>query len=97
MLSTPEASEAVFDDEINGVINAITPGKIVVDCATLSPERMIHESKLITAKGGIFLEAPVSGSKIPAETATLIFLCGGDKECFDTVYPALQTMGKVSS
>ena len=43
-----------------------------------------------------FLEAPVSGSKGPAATGTLIFLCAGDKALFDEVSAALAAMGKAS-
>lgn len=39
----------------------------------------------------------MSGSKVPAETGTLIFLCGGSKLVFDEVMPALQAMGKVTA
>ena len=31
-------------------------------------------------RGGLFLEAPVSGSKVPADMAQLIFLCAGNEE-----------------
>ncbi len=44
--------------------------------------------------GGQYLEAPVSGSKGPAEQGTLIFLTGGDREAFDAVSPMLDVMGK---
>lgn len=77
MLSTMEASQAVFDDTKDGVIVGVSEGKLIVDCATLTPERMLDEAKRISAKGGLFVEAPVSGSKGPAEQGTLIFLCGG--------------------
>jgi 3-hydroxyisobutyrate dehydrogenase-like beta-hydroxyacid dehydrogenase len=50
MLSTLEASEAVFDAEEGGIISSISEGKIIVDCATLSPERMIFESQKITER-----------------------------------------------
>lgn len=33
----------------------------------------------IASKGGHFLEAPVSGSKQPAETGQLVILAAGDK------------------
>ncbi|CAI0459374.1 unnamed protein product [Linum tenue] len=33
----------------------------------------------ITSKGGSFVEAPVSGSKQPAEAALLVILAAGDK------------------
>ena len=56
------------------------------------------------------MEAPVSGSKVPAENGQLIFLCGGglpadhgkismdgaDSSIFDLVKPALDAMGKSS-
>ena len=93
MLSTEEASLAVFDPP-GGVFDAVTEGKVIVDCATLSAERMIYENERITAKGGRFIEAPVSGSKVPAETGQLIFLCGGDEVTYNEVSAALDCMGK---
>ena len=98
MLSTMEASEAVFDCplEAGGLIAAVTPGKSIVDCATLSPERMQSINERIVARGGVFLEAPVSGSKVPAETGTLIFLCGGDEAVHAQALPGLEAMGKAN-
>jgi len=97
MLSTMEASEAVFDGDA-GLTSAICAGKTVVDCATLTPERMMKISDDIKGRGGCFLEAPVSGSKVPAETGTLIFLCGGDEKVFKSpeVTAGLEAMGKAS-
>ena len=93
MLSTLEASEAVF----GGVLAAMGAGKSLVDCATLTPERMAEMHAAVTAKGGRFLEAPVSGSKVPAEQGALIFLCGGDKALFSEIEKNdLDAMGKAS-
>lgn len=94
MLSTPEAAAAVYDAPDVGLIAGVSPGKCIIDCATLSPERMIKEAAMITAKGGKFLEAPVSGSKVPADTGTLIFLCGGDPEVYAAASEHLDAMGK---
>ena len=41
------------------MLEAVGAGKAIVDCATLTPERMIVMSEAVTAKGGQFLEAPV--------------------------------------
>jgi 3-hydroxyisobutyrate dehydrogenase/glyoxylate/succinic semialdehyde reductase len=41
-----------------------------------------------------FLDAPVAGSKIPAEQAQLIFFVGGEKEDFEFSMPLLEAMGK---
>merc|ERR1712118_102079 len=46
------------------------------------------------AKGGIFLEAPVSGSKMPAANGVLIFLCAGDEALYTAVAADLDAMGK---
>ena len=94
MLSTLAASEAVFDKDGDGLIAGVSEGKVVIDCATLSPERMSKISCDITAKGGKFLEAPVSGSKVQADTGNLIFLCGGDEDVYKSNIPALEAMGK---
>ena len=48
----------------------------------------------IKASGATYLEAPVSGSKQPAEKGQLIFLCGGDKELYEKATPLLKVMGK---
>jgi 3-hydroxyisobutyrate dehydrogenase/glyoxylate/succinic semialdehyde reductase len=41
-----------------------------------------------------FLDAPVAGSKGPAEQAQLLFFVGGDKTDVETVKPLLECMGK---
>ena len=55
-----------------------SPGKAVIDCATLEPSDMERLDALVTGAGGRFAEAPVSGSKVPAEQA-LIFMVAGDE------------------
>ena len=55
MLSTEEASKAVFDGE-NGMLSAVSPGKVIVDCATLSPERMKFIEEKIKAAGGTVIQ-----------------------------------------
>jgi glyoxylate/succinic semialdehyde reductase len=52
--------------------------------------------ELVTGKGGVFLEAPVSGSKKPAIDGQLIFLCGGDEALYSRCLPAFEIMGKKS-
>lgn len=96
MLSTPEASKAVFDAD-DGILAGISSGKSIVDCATLAEADMKRMSTAVTSKGGRFLEAPVSGSKAPAATGALIFLCAGSKDLFEEIKDnGLNAMGKAS-
>lgn len=95
MVSDPEASEALCFGE-NGVLSAITEQKSYVDISTIDPHTVQKIGAAIRKKGGRYLEAPVSGSKKPAEDGTLVFLCGGDRTLFDEAQPALEVMGKKS-
>merc|ERR1740121_1016646 len=54
-------------------------------------------NEAVNGKGGRFLEAPVSGSKVPAANGSLIFLCAGSKILFDEIdSTALKAMGKAN-
>ncbi|KAI3526401.1 hypothetical protein L1887_05653 [Cichorium endivia] len=50
----------------------------------------------VVAKGGSFLEAPVSGSKKPAEDGQLVILAAGDKGLYEEILPAFDVLGKKS-
>lgn len=95
MISTIEASLAVFEGE-HGVLAGVVPGKAIVDCATLTPERMAEMASSVLARGGAFLEAPVSGSKKPATDGQLIFLVAGDASVLDAAKDDLAVMGKAT-
>lgn len=96
ILSTPEASTIVFEGD-NGILAGVSAGKSIVDCATLAEEDMKRMNEAVVAKGGRFLEAPVSGSKGPAATGTLVFLCAGSEDVFNEIKDnGLNAMGKAS-
>mmetsp|Transcript_22589 Transcript_22589/g.32382 ORF Transcript_22589/g.32382 Transcript_22589/m.32382 type:complete len:313 (+) Transcript_22589:113-1051(+) len=96
MLSTPEVSKIVFEGE-TGTLAGVSEGKSIVDCATLAESGMKKMNEAVTAKGGRFLEAPVSGSKAPAAGGTLIFLCAGSEDLFNEIKDdGLNVMGKAS-
>lgn len=95
MVSDPAAAASLcFDD--GGVLDGVAPGKGYIDISTVDPATVIHIAGAVRGKGGRFLEAPVSGSKKPAEDGTLVFLCGGDESLYREARTALQLMGKKS-
>jgi 3-hydroxyisobutyrate dehydrogenase-like beta-hydroxyacid dehydrogenase len=51
MLSTPEASRAVFEGDA-GTLAGVSAGKFIVDCATLAENDMKRMSERILSKGG---------------------------------------------
>ena len=66
MLSDLAASEAVYHapDGILAGFDAASEGHAIVDCATLTAEHMKALDVAVRERGGRFLEAPVSGSKV---------------------------------
>jgi glyoxylate/succinic semialdehyde reductase len=55
----------------------MAPGKGYVDVSTVDAATAAAVAEAVRAAGGAYLEAPVSGSKGPAEQGQLIFLTGG--------------------
>ncbi len=93
MLADPDAARAVcFGD--HGIIHATTPGKGYVDFSTVDATTSQEIEVALTARGGRFLEAPVSGSKKPAEDGTLIILSAGDRTLFEEALPCLEKLGQ---
>jgi 3-hydroxyisobutyrate dehydrogenase-like beta-hydroxyacid dehydrogenase len=95
MVSDPVAARKICFGK-QGVLEGITMGKGYIDVSTIDPQTSIEISQAISNKGGRFLEAPVSGSKKPAEDGALVFLCAGDNSLYQEAIPALEIMGKKS-
>ncbi len=77
-----------------GVEGALEPGMLVVDSSTISPAATVRFAERVRARGAEYLDAPITGSKIAAESAQLIFIAGGKPETIDRVQPLFAAMGK---
>lgn len=93
MLSDAHAVQAVLTQD-KGVLEGIIPGKVVVDMSTISPEDSQSFAKLVSEKGGIYIDAPVSGSVGPAKAGQLVILAGGDEKSIERCRPYFNVLGK---
>ena len=93
MLSEANAVKDVLTQE-KGILEGIAPGKIIVDMSTISPEDSRAFAQLISEKGGIYLDAPVSGSVGPAKAGQLVILVGGEKAAMEICQPYFDVLGK---
>jgi len=94
-VSDPNAAkDLVFGDD--GLVNHIDSSKAFVDMSTVDEYTVKEINKGIKAKGGRYLEAPVSGSKVPAEQGTLLIMCAGDEDLFKECQTCFDAMGKES-
>ncbi|KAG9138552.1 hypothetical protein Leryth_012900 [Lithospermum erythrorhizon] len=95
MLSDPAAALSVVFDK-DGVLEQMCSGKGYIDMSTVDADTSSKICEGITSKGGRFVEAPVSGSKKPAEDGQLVILAAGDKGLYEEALQAFDIMGKKS-
>jgi 3-hydroxyisobutyrate dehydrogenase-like beta-hydroxyacid dehydrogenase len=93
MLSAPEAVREIALGE-NGFLDSLEKGNLWMDCSTVNPSFSREMAGLATQRGIHFLDAPVGGSRIPAEKGELVFFVGGEENDFRKCEPLFQVMGK---
>jgi 2-hydroxy-3-oxopropionate reductase len=89
---TPHVEAALFGKD--GVAEALTPGKIVVDMSSISPIETKKFASRINQLGCQYLDAPVSGGEVGARAASLTIMVGGPEEAFGKVRPLFELMGR---
>jgi 3-hydroxyisobutyrate dehydrogenase-like beta-hydroxyacid dehydrogenase len=78
----------------NGVEGKLSKGMIVVDSSTISPVETLKFAERVRAKGADYVDAPITGSKVGAESAQLIFMVGASDETLKRLEPLFKVMGK---
>ncbi|MBT1072210.1 NAD(P)-dependent oxidoreductase [Pelotalea chapellei] len=93
MMADPAAVKAVRDG-VDGIISGMSAGKGFIDMSTVDAETSLNSARMTQEKGARYLEAPVAGSRKPAEDAALIIMTAGDRHLYDEALPILGKMGK---
>ncbi|WP_321530173.1 NAD(P)-dependent oxidoreductase [uncultured Desulfuromonas sp.] len=93
MVADPEAAMAVCFSP-HGVIQGVGPGKGYVDMSTVDPQTAEKIGISVQARGGEYLEAPVSGTVQPARDGELIIMTAGDEALLEKAQPGFDAMGK---
>ncbi len=94
MLADPEAALAVATGP-DGACAGLTSGRSYIDMSTVDEGTSGRIATAVQAQGGRFLEAPVSGTRAPAEQGTLIILAAGDETLYKEATAAFELMGKM--
>ena len=66
----------------SGIIDTLNPGSIIIDHTTTSAELAKEMNEALSAKDCFFLDAPISGGQLGAESGTLSVMAGGDKKAY---------------
>ncbi|MGC5326680.1 NAD(P)-dependent oxidoreductase [Brevibacillus sp. SYSU BS000544] len=88
----PSIEEVYFSAD--GILEADLTNKLIIDHSTVSPLTNKRCYDAIQAKGGSYMDAPISGGPMGAEAGTLAIMCGGKRSDFDRALPVFEAMGK---
>lgn len=91
MLRNEEAADHVLRGAPGGLA-ALVRGRTVVNMGTMSPSYSAALAAEVETAGGAYVEAPVSGSRRPAEDGTLVAMVAGRPEVVRRVVPLLDRM-----
>ena len=89
---TPDVEAVVAGKD--GVFDGMRPGMLIIDMSTISPITVRNLARDAEARGGDFLDAPVSGGDVGALNGTLSIMVGGKESAFNRAMPIFQAMGK---
>jgi 3-hydroxyisobutyrate dehydrogenase len=93
MVADDEASRRVWTGE-NGALAGVRSGSVVIESSTLSPGWVKELSSAVKERDCDLLDAPVTGSKLQANSGELLFLVGGERSALDQALPVLRAMGR---
>lgn len=94
MLSKPDAVAETALLAKNGFLTHLAPQSLWIDCSSVNPsfsKLMAVETKQRNVR---FIDAPVAGSKGPAEQGQLLFFVGGEKADVEEARPLFEAMGR---
>ncbi len=93
MVTGPEALyELLWGEE--GAAAAFSPGQVFINMSSVSPSFTREMGKQLAATGISFIDAPVYGTKKPAEEGTLVILAAGKEEKVKELEPLFLSLGK---
>ena len=77
-----------------GAFDAMEPGSVFVDHTTVSAELARELAGEAESRGFGWLDAPISGGQVGAESGQLTIMVGGDEETYRRAVPVLEVYAK---
>ena len=87
------AVHAILSQE-DGLLSGDISGKVIVDLSTNHFKEVVLFHALCAQANGVYLEAPVLGSVVPASQGALTVLVSGKEAGYEKVKPVLENIGK---
>ncbi len=80
-----------------GMTPSAKPGTLFVDHSTIAPGAAVRIHDELKAKGFRFMDAPLTGGSMGAQSGQLTIFCGGDAADFAEAKPALDAYAKTAA
>lgn len=93
MLGDPEAVQEMAGGP-HGFLDNLPENALWVDCSTVNPSFSRKMAEKARARQVRFVDAPVAGTRGPAQEGQLLFLAGGEKADVDQCRPYFDIMGR---
>jgi len=93
MVTGPEALQDLLWGP-DGAGGAFNHSKVFINMSSVSPRYTRELARELEPSGVTFIDAPVSGTKKPAEDGALVILAGGPEDKVKELEPLLLAMGK---
>jgi 3-hydroxyisobutyrate dehydrogenase len=84
---------AAVTEVMGAAIDAIDADAVWVQASTIGPESARALAELADKHAVAYLDAPVSGSTVPARNGKLVWLVAGRQDAFDRAEPTLRQLG----
>jgi len=89
---SPQVEDVLLSDQ--GVLNDLRAGSVIIDCSTAIPSSTIAIAETVAAKGGRFLDAPMTRTPKEAAEGRLNLIVGGDRSLFEEQLPLLESFSE---
>jgi 3-hydroxyisobutyrate dehydrogenase-like beta-hydroxyacid dehydrogenase len=85
---TPQVEAVMLGEQ--GALATLRPGTVVIDCSTSVPASTARVAEAVRAKGGLFLDTPMTRTAKEAAEGRLNLLVGGNAEVLTSCLPLLR-------
>lgn len=85
---SPQVESCVYGND--GLLGAMTPGQLVIDCSTAEPTSSDRVRADFAARGIGYVDAPLARTPKQAEEGKLNCMVGADEALFDAAKPVLE-------
>ena len=85
---TPQIEATVYGEK--GLLASLKPGFIIADCSTAEPHSTVKIAADVAAKGGHFVDTPMTRTPREAEAGKLALMIAGPKDVLAKITPVLE-------